>query len=292
MKTILVLTDFSKKAFHATEYALNIAAKVKADLLLYHAVNLESGGNPVRSGPYRIEQFFQEEDDSKLILKQLATELKKKLEKLGDDSFRPSINFICRTGEIGNLGAEILDIVEDNKIWMIVMGAKGEECVSNFIFGSNTFSVISKVRCPVLFVPEKAPLKNISKIALATDLKDHRELSAVMFLKDFKDAFNSEVLVTHLVTPETTVPANQDRELVQISRFDYDANQEYPEVSFIDVKGSDLKGDLHDFARRSQVDIVGIIHHKENMFQRIFHSSTTKLLIDSARLPLLVFPLQ
>ena len=37
MKTILVLTDFSKKAEHAAEFAFAIAEKTNAEIILYHS---------------------------------------------------------------------------------------------------------------------------------------------------------------------------------------------------------------------------------------------------------------
>ncbi|MEO3402861.1 universal stress protein [Mucilaginibacter sp. CAU 1740] len=37
MKKIAVLTDFSERAYHAAEYALSLAARLQANVLLYHA---------------------------------------------------------------------------------------------------------------------------------------------------------------------------------------------------------------------------------------------------------------
>ena len=287
MKTILVFTDFSKKADHAAEYALNLAYKLQADILLYNAFTMENV-TLKQKFTWALEDFFGIEDESKKQLKELAELYKQKVEENTTEKFKPQIKYLSRPGNVGNLGSTLKDIPDAKKIWLIVMGAKTDDCLSNFIFGTNAYSVISEATCPVLFVPREAPVKDLTRIAIATDLKSP-ELSPLRFLKDFKKAYNLEIILAHVFVNKQRKQYSEAG-LVELELYDVTEDIEYPKVLFQNIHGTDVDEDLKQYALKSKIDIVGVIHRRENVFHRLFHSSTTQLLIDSAQLPLLVFP--
>lgn len=288
MKTILILTDFSKKAEHAAEYALNLASKVKADILLYNAYTVAETISLKEKIGSMLEEFFFIEDESKKHIKELAHYLNKKTEEINPGDYKPSIKYLCKPGNVGSLGSTLKNILTDKKIWMIVMGAKTDDCLSNFIFGTNAYSVISNTTCPVLFIPIQASIKDLKRIAIATDLQ-YPELSPLLFLKDFKKAYDLEIILAH-VSVDSPVETSGDTGLVEVSMYDVRANIEYPKILYTDIKGKEIHAELQQFSLKSKIDVLGVIHRKEDVFHRLFHSSTTKLLIDSAQLPLLVFP--
>lgn len=288
MKRILLLTDFSKKAEHAAEYALHMACNVKADILLYNAfttaetISLKEKFNRI------LDEFFSVEDESMRRIKELAHHLEQKVKENATAKYKPSIKYMCKAGNVGNLGSTLKKILDDKKIWMIVMGSKGDDCLSNFIFGTNAYSVISNTTCPVLFIPLQAQFKDLKRIAIATDLPCP-ELSPLLFLKDFKNAYNMEIILAHVSVNSTVSAYNAYNEegLVEVFMYDITANLEYPKILFSDNKDKDIN---NEFALKSKIDILGLIHRNDDVFHRLFHSGTTKLLVDSPQLPLLVFP--
>ena len=153
MKTILVLTDFTRRSEHAAEFALEIAFKIRGEILLYNAfyapqvVSLESGVYPYYEDYSAIEQ-------------ECLHEMEKIVRKLGKKFTTqhgvppPPIRLL---NEPGKLGDKVHEITMRKDIWMIVMGDKSKEGpVSRFIFGSNSNAVIDNASCPVLLIPEKA----------------------------------------------------------------------------------------------------------------------------------------
>ncbi|MEJ6980387.1 universal stress protein [Pedobacter sp. P351] len=288
MKTILLLTDFSKKAEHAAEYTFHLASRVKADILLYHAYTVTETTSLKEKLSSMLEELFSIEDESKKKIKALAHYLNKKTEEINPGDHKPSIKYLCKPGNVGNLGSTVKKILTDKKIWMIAMGAKTDDCLSNFIFGTNAYSVISNTTCPVLFIPIQASIKDLKRIAIATDLQ-YPELSPLSFLKDFKKAYDLEIVLAH-VSVDSPVETSSGTGLVEVCMYDVRANIEYPKIPYTDIKEKEIHAELQQFSLKSEIDVLGVIHRKEDVFQRLFHSSTTKLLIDSAQLPLLVFP--
>ena len=65
MKTILVLTSYSKKAEHAAEYALHIAERVKANLLLCNIFTAPEKLLPGKESPALAKNTSLLEDVSK-----------------------------------------------------------------------------------------------------------------------------------------------------------------------------------------------------------------------------------
>ncbi|MGV3508444.1 MAG: universal stress protein [Sphingobacteriaceae bacterium] len=287
MKTILVLTDFSKKAELAKDYALNIAKKVNTDLLLLNVVSVSDTHQALGKFTWRLEELFTLEDKSKKQLREQANILEQKVKAYPTADFQPTINYISKPGNPGQLGEDIKNILERKEIWMIVMGTKGDEYISNFIPGTNAYSVICRATCPVLFIPEQAKIKDISRIALVSDLKD-RAPSPLPLMKALKEVFNAEVLLTD-VTEENS-KSSKVGEFVEVSLNAVDSNRGYSKVLFIETENNNIEENLQRFTLSNRIDLLTIVHCKEDVFRRIFHSGTTKLLTNSNQMALLVFP--
>jgi nucleotide-binding universal stress UspA family protein len=100
MKTILVLTDFTIRADHAAHYALKLAQKIKANLLLcnvYPAAPVRPVTTHTAWTSISHESF---EEDSISDLSELAGRLNKQLSKISKDEFRPAIEQCSKTGSL------------------------------------------------------------------------------------------------------------------------------------------------------------------------------------------------
>lgn len=126
-RTVLWATDFSAHATAALRYALSIAAKGGADLVLVHAVEpdtLTDDRERVREGEQR--------------LREIAT---------GDQV--PGRN-VERIVVFGSASPEILRIARERKAGLIVMGTHGSRTLHSILFGSTARRVIRDAPCPVL----------------------------------------------------------------------------------------------------------------------------------------------
>lgn len=280
MKTILLLTDFSKKADHAAEFALEIAERAGADILLYNAYNVQELVALPGAGIWHEEAFLVAKEESCTKLQKVAQRLRQKAQEKGASEFTPSVSCIS---QVGCIVENITELVSQKNVWLVVMGTKGDNGVSNFLFGSNAYAAIDKAGCPVLLVPEKAELGHIRKIALATDLQPSN-MQALEFLAEVASSLHSELVVTHVSSTEAEqkkAPEFVQQLLARLSNLN---------TSYQDIKGEQVETKLEEFTSEEKVDILTLIHKKYNFLERIFHSSTTKVLIRHAKVPLLVLP--
>ena len=280
MKTILVLTNFSQKATNAEFAALNIAIAAKSDILLFHSV-VYPETNP--------EVFSNTANDTLLLEDQITQcftrsieRLKVILSKKEAGGYKPKIRTMQGSGD---LGLNVSEIVAENDIWMVVLGSKeSDNGLSNFLFGSCAFNVINNVNCPVLLVPEKANLQNIKKIALATDLPKFGP-DSIGFLADFVEPYDSKLLVTH-VSPVGWIN-------LEDIHVDTDVNiplAQLPDFSKSRLMKRIVEKDFDDFIDEADIDVLVILHYKNNLFKKIFHSGFTQILIKHTSLAIMILP--
>lgn len=125
-RTVLWATDFSSHATAALRYALSIAAKGGAGLVLVHAVEpaaVAADGGLLREGERR--------------LRGVAT---------GD---RPPGRHVERVVVAGEAATEILRVAREREAGLVVMGTQGAGCRS-VLFGSTVRRVVRDAPCPVL----------------------------------------------------------------------------------------------------------------------------------------------
>jgi nucleotide-binding universal stress UspA family protein len=279
MDTILVLTDFSKRAEHAAEFALEIAKRTKSEVLLYNAV-LIPNVVPAETGmqPY-YENYATLEKES---LKKLETLAQKLRIFHATETFTPVINYRSETGSIG---AKIQTFIKEREIGMIVMGDKSKEgIIDRFIFGSDTFDVIDKSTRPVILIPEEVELLPVQKIAFATDLASP-DYKALHFLAEFAAIFDAEIVLIHVSSS-----GKQEQEVV-IPGVETVKNQiNYSNIRWQEIEGDNISKALAEFVQMEHMDMLTMIHRHRPFFERIFHASKTKEVLSYHKIPLMVFP--
>ncbi len=287
MKKIVVLSDFSEKSRHAAEFALHIAVRLEADLLLFNAFELSEQRPPdATTFNWRLKEYFEAEDENKTRLKRLKDWLQIKYLESYSEQYKPRIICKCKEDRQKQLGTVTREFAQEENAWLIIMGSKGEESLSNFASGTNTHAVVTTTQTPVLFVPPNAPIKDIRKIAIATDYGE-AQYSPLSFLQEFKDAFQSDIMLTHVRDSEQK---GEYPETTEVSVFDLAGRRKARKVLFTDLYGNEVDDTVRKFALKSSADILGLIFPRENVYHRIFNSSLTDLLTENVHLPLLVFP--
>jgi len=147
-KTILLLTDFTKRAGRAADLALELAVNNNADLLIYNSiVSIEAS---VVTGERRSpdKEIAELDDKSKNSLNLLQRYLKSKL-TIGQQS---AVNITCKNGT-GPVVETISELVAENVIWLVIMGNHVDKTVATLYSDSNVPSVMNYCGCPLLLVP-------------------------------------------------------------------------------------------------------------------------------------------
>lgn len=163
MKTIIVLTDFSKNALIAAEQAALLAGKLNANLLLLYT----EGGVPVSTSYPDV--FYKEGDDSsKQHCEREMDKIKHHLSRLFSftdrSQYKPMISgMVSQKG----LGAQLVDLMKNGDIEMMVMGAATGIKMKSVLSETAVYSMIQSLGCKVLVFPESGAINVLDRILFA-----------------------------------------------------------------------------------------------------------------------------
>jgi nucleotide-binding universal stress UspA family protein len=270
MKTILVATDFSDAARNASKYAVELAKKVKAKIIFFHAYHI-----PVTVSETPIMIDYPELEETNL-------ELLKHERLMLDPENDLKIEYISIAGFAVD---EILDLEKKDKPDLIVMGMSGAGKFSEVILGSVSTALIGKTSTPVLVVPENAQFKSIERIALACDYDIDPTSGVLEPLKKLAAVFNSSILIINLLKENEKV--NTDK---AIKGMMLENQLQEIEHTYHFPADDDFVHGLNDFADTHNIDILAIIPHKHNFLAKIFTESHTKKLAFHSHVPLFTIP--
>lgn len=274
MKTILVPTDFSKSANNALDYAVALAKKEKAKIILLHIYNI------VYISPDTPVQYFAEE------LANIGGAAAKKLIKLSTIVEKLS-KIKCETLNLQGLPVDvIIDTIKKRKVSLVVMGTKGVSGIDEFLIGSNTAKVIGQSPCPVIAIPHKAHFDRIKKVVFATDYHE-KDLIALKQLAEIAKMFKSRINVIH-VTDEEYTESNEEE---YMERFQKKVNQtiKYKFITFKLLSNDKIEKALEKYVKKESPDLIAVSTKNRNILGRLFAKSITKKLAYHTKVPLMVF---
>ncbi len=141
IRTILCPIDFSSAALEAFGFALDLARRSDASVVLVHAIEFLAEEEPRESAHFNVPEFRS----------YLLTDARQRLESLV--SGEPRLNRGVRTVVVvGRAHHGILHIAAEEGADLIVMGAQGRGGAALALFGSTTQQVVRGATCPVLTV--------------------------------------------------------------------------------------------------------------------------------------------
>jgi nucleotide-binding universal stress UspA family protein len=141
LRTILCPIDFSSAALEAFGFALDLARRSDASVILLSAIEFLAEEEPHESAHFNVPEFRA----------YLLEDARQRLESLV--SGEPRLNRGVRTVVVaGRAHHEILRIAADESADLIVMGAQGRGGVALALFGSTTQQVVRGASCAVLTV--------------------------------------------------------------------------------------------------------------------------------------------
>jgi nucleotide-binding universal stress UspA family protein len=273
MKKILFPTDFSEAATNAFVHALEFAKIVNAELVLLHTFEI----------PVYDSQFFPENYASIYSSIELAKfeMFKDEIPKLRTIAIERNLEDIVIKHRLmdGDLIYNLKNAVEEDKIDFVIMGTSGVSDWTKFFTGSNTNSVISEVKVPVLCIPVTAKYSKIKIIGFTTRYreKDKAELKKVL---EIARKTNAKVKSLYVKT------SNSDVSDVTIKEWEDEFRGD--NVEFLVLPSDEVKETILDFILYKDIDILTTITHKRSFFESIFDSGFTKKIAKEVSVPVLV----
>ncbi len=272
---VLIPTDFSENSWNAIEYAVSLFKEVCVTFHLLHVNNTSS----TEMGPEIQGRGVLLADKDKLKVTTQLQELKTRIlaqYSFDKHNYKTSIEY---TSFIKGVRFQIAK----NEIDLIVMGTKGASGIKKYTLGSNAGDVITKVKCPVLVIPEHAHYEKPKHIAFPTDFNLFYKDRIIKTLKGVTQLHDSFLNVVHV--------GNKGVSLTDIQEKNKDFLTESLEElkhRFYTCNTFNLEEAIQKFVEKKQINIIAMVAKNLNFFQRILFRPTVKKMSYQTEVPFLV----
>lgn len=276
MKNILIPTDFSENSWNAIKYGMELFKKTKCTFYIIHI-------NPVMSYTGgESAMYISPEILEKTILKESKAQLQRLLENIEHLPFNTKHTFHT-IAFYGFFTDHLQQEVKDKNIDLIIMGTKGASGLKAVSIGSNTGSVITKVQCSILAVPENAQYRRPKEIGFASDFQLGYDFKVLNHIKDIVLMHNSTLRLLYVSLHGEAL------DKLQIKNKELLANYfEETEHSFHKITGEKLETSIQCFAESRDLDMLVMVTKNLNFIERIFFRPTAEKISYHTTIPLLV----
>ena len=158
IKKILYATDLSKNSSYAFYYAVDIAKKNNAKIVILHAVEpVPAYARLYGEVTDQIERDWQKEATEN-VRKLLENFCEKAERQLGPPCAELVSNVLV---QLGHPVEEILNVAEEEGCDLIVLGNHGKGFLKQTFLGSVSRSVLDRTRKPVFIIPLPSEKSNV-----------------------------------------------------------------------------------------------------------------------------------
>lgn len=272
MKKILFATDFSNNANKAFSFALSLAEKHRADLIMIHVFDITTAW----TYPYTNDVF------------ELKIQAKKSWERNLQEFFdhydtKVKANFVAIENQSVLQG--ILSAIKEYKPQLVVTGTKGKSPVKELLLGGTTKALVRRSPVPVLAVPEYAELKDYDKVLYTTDFREV-DLKALEDLIELVRPFEPEIKVLHMST---------DNEFERLEKMEWlkdlvNDTVSYPAISFELVLSDDIFNTLNRYMSENDFDLLVMLEkERSGIIDKLFHQDLVSRMEFRTWIPLLSY---
>lgn len=265
MQTLIFPTDFSKGAEYAMEYAIFVARKTGAEIVVMNAYDL----------PYA------ETIMTHSLLDVMKSNAEEAMQKVANRLTEEKVAFRTLV-QMGNPIRLVKELVEELNADMVVLGTKGASGLEEVLIGSNAASILHNVDCPVLSIPKGRNFSEIDTIVYGSDFRSKKSDKALAELRNIAQLFGAEIIVTHVVVnyeiDEATVTAAKAR----ISPL-----LEGVKHSFEVINGDSVEKNILEFAATRGADMVALMSRNYSFFEGLFRRSVSTKVAYHSQIPYL-----
>ncbi len=279
-KNIVIATDFSDESLIAYHYAHRLASHFQASLKVIHAF-----------------QIFV--NTARPELTELATPSISDLQKLNEDrmlEFIQQMNNsldsetlvatqvnVTTEVKVGFAAECLIEISKDPSVDLLVLGTSGEKNWLDRLLGSVSVEVSQGAHCPVLLVPQKAVFRGIRHILYGVS-QESAKPNTLRITVDWAKYFQSKVHFVHVDTDSHDGLQETTRHF-----FIHYIDQYAPDLpySLSAINATSVMKGLWGYSVKNEVDLVVVVSHHRDFWERFNHHSVSKELSLHARLPIL-----
>ncbi len=276
MNNILIPTDFSENSLNAIKYAISFFKEREVNFYVLH-VSL-------------VNEMDEEEcyyKDSDVLLDQKTAispsdKLQIELQNIKNLTTNKKHSFHSILEYVQFIEAIKKCVVEKN-IDYIVMGTKGASKYSNTVLGSHTADVITRVKCNVLVIPEKARYSKPENIVFPTDFNIYYKNKLLNSL--------SEIIKSNAAKLSVLYISKKVRDLTPLQKKNRNYLQDYLQDkphSFYFISNANIDNAIEDFVSKTSVDMIAMVAKNLNLFQRTLFQPIVAKISYHTKVPFLV----
>jgi len=187
MQKLLIAVDFSPASRNAYQYAVWLSLELNAEAHLVF-VNQAVQAETTLPEKARREMVTRENMEYEQRLRRLATAYPDQSPE--DWSKLRLKSLMVRNGPVAPTLAKTAEEVEAD---LLVVGVREKHLLQEYLFGSVSTHLASRVPCPLLIVPEHAQYEAVKNIAFAVDITLDEQL-ALPQVKAFAEPLGAQVM--------------------------------------------------------------------------------------------------
>ncbi|PRX57230.1 universal stress protein [Flagellimonas meridianipacifica] len=276
-KRVLLPTDYSKNALNAIRYAQGLYANIDCDFYLLNAYQVSGYNLDSMMVPEPGERFYEmgkkaSEDGMKKLMAQI---------EIHPENPKHRFHSICT---LNSLVEAIRNLIAKKDIDIIVMGTKGVTAAKNRIFGTNTVSVMEKIKvCPVIAVPEGHFYCNPKAIAFPTDYKTAFKKSEIKHLLEVAKLHDALIHVVHIdKNKDGKLSSKEEANKQLLEDILHGADYESHFLPEVDV----AKG-INVFVESKNCDMISFMNRRHLFFGSILSNPLVKEIGYNPKIPIL-----
>ena len=272
MKKILFATDFSKNAEKAFHFALKIAEKHNAKLIMLHVFDVP----PLWGQPYM--------SDPNELTKQAAISWEHRLKELFE-KHNSNLKPVYIAIENSSVVTGILSVIKMYAPNLVVTGTRGKSIIKEFFAGSTTKALVKQSPIPVLAIPENAIYRDFEKVLYASDFRE-ADLVAMEVLIELLGPYNPEIRTIHISTDKEY----QSNEKMEWFKDLVKENFSYKKTSFELLISDNIYDRLMDYLNQHNLQLLVMLEKERYGFLEEFFTEdlVTKMEFNTS-IPLLSF---
>lgn len=274
MRTILLFNDSSAEAENAAEFALDIAQKLKADMLILNLCDnvMVENKQAVTAG----EQLLAESAGSFSLVRHLSSITR-------NDAFRPVVNDmnVSRFTE-----KDICELVIGKNIWLMVKGIE-INATHNTLSDINVQAVLNRVACPLLLVPGNYKKRGFENITYTVDMRYCRT-SVLKFITELAREYDANLVIEHFSAKG--LPPLSDDYAATLFESEITNKIFYDKIYFNNIKERNLEVAVDIMINNLHADLLALVNHRFH-FEELFGQCINNTLPEHIPVPVIIFPL-
>lgn len=274
MRTILVFNDDSPEAINAADFALSIAQKVKANILILNLAKQDDfkiAKKLVGTGAQAIGAAMDFQGVSEPLPVDLSADFKPLKWEVDASAYSEK---------------DISELVIRKNIWLIVKGIE-IHITHEMLCNVDIQSVINHVGCPSLLIPDNYKKRNFENVAYAVDMRYCRR-SVLKFLAEFAKDYRANLILEHLSAKG--LPPLDDQYALSLFKNEMANQPLYGNIHFNNTKERNINFAIGDIINNLHADLLALVNHRFH-FEEIFGRAIKTCMPENIPVPVMVFPL-